>query len=842
MKILKFGGSSVETPERIRNVVDIILNAKDKNNKIQNKKNKEIAVVFSAFGGVTDKLIETSNLAAKGDEKYKKLFSELEKRHLDTVNSLIAVDKQTKVLSHIKNLLKELEALLLGVYLVKELSPKTLDAVVSIGEILSAYIISEYLKEKTNTEFLDARNLIKTDEGFNNAGVDFELTNKNIREYFDGNNKNNNNNTPNIQCITGFIGATLNGQTTTLGRGGSDYTAAIFAAALAADEIEIWKDVDGVMTADPRKVKKAFSIASMTYKEAMELTHFGAKVIYPKTMAPAMQNNIALRIRNSFNTKFEGTVVNNAQSKNDQPIKGISSITDIALLRVEGPGMVGVSGISMRLFGALARKNISAILITQASSEHSICFAVEPKSAVAAKKVIEEEFALEIKANLIDEIIVESELSILAIVGESMRKATGVSGKLFQALGKNGINVIAIAQGSSELNISVVINKSHEVKALNVIHDAFFLSGARTVNLFLVGSGLIGSTLLKQIHAQSKFLNEHYSIDVKVVAIGNTKNMQFNEEGIQLVDWKQELENASAMDISKFVKLMKQANLSNSVFVDCTASEEVVKHYEEILNSSISIVTPNKRASSSKLENYLKLKAAAQKHGVKFLYETNVGGGLPIISTLQDLFYSGDKILKIEAVLSGTLSYIFNNFKGEKKFSEVVKKAKELGYTEPDPRDDLNGLDFARKLLILAREAGFMLELDDVSVENILPDACVKAKSVDEFFLELEKNEAFFEQKKKDAESKGKTLRFIGILETGNVNKVDNGDGKAKISLVEVDNTHPFYSLSGADNIISFTTQRYLERPLVIRGPGAGAEVTAAGVFADVINTANYLV
>ena len=833
MKILKFGGSSVENPERIRNVINIILNSQ--------KENKEIAVIFSAFGGVTDKLIETSALAAKGDERYKKLFSELEKRHLDTVNSLIAVEKQTKVLNHIKNLLKELEALILGVYLVKELSPKTLDAVVSIGEILSAYIISEYLKEKTDAEFLDARNLIKTDEGFNNAGIDFELSNKNIREYFEGKNNangNNNrgrdknaNNNP-IQCITGFIGATPSGQTTTLGRGGSDYTAAIFAAALDADEIEIWKDVDGVMTADPRKVKKAFSIASMTYKEAMELTHFGAKVIYPKTMAPAMQNNIALRIRNSFNPKFEGTVVSNAEVKNDYPIKGISSITDIALLRVEGPGMIGVSGISMRLFGALARKNISAILITQASSEHSICFAVEPKQASAAKKVLEEEFALEIKANLIDEVIVESELSILAIVGESMRKATGVSGKLFQALGKNGINVIAIAQGSSELNISVVINKADEVKALNVIHDAFFLSGARTVNLFLVGTGLIGSTLLKQIHVHSKFLNEHYSIDVKVVAIGNTKNMKFKEEGINLDDWKQELENASAMDISKFVKLMKLANLSNSVFVDCTASDEVVKHYEDILNSSISIVTPNKRASSSKLENYLKLKAAAQKHGVKFLYETNVGGGLPIISTLQDLFYSGDKILKIEAVLSGTLSCIFNNFKGEKKFSETVKKAKELGYTEPDPRDDLNGLDFARKLLILAREAGFMLELDDVSVENILPDACVKAKSVDEFFLELERNETFFEQKKKAAESKGKTLRFIGILE----------NGKARISLVEVDNMHPFYSLSGADNIISFTTQRYLERPLVIRGPGAGAEVTAAGVFADVINTANYLV
>ena len=816
MKILKFGGTSVENPERIKNVVKIILNSK--------KENKDIAVVFSAFGGVTDQLIEMSSLACKGNEEYKQSFTKLEKRHLDAVHALMPAAKQAKVLNNVKEFLNELETLLYGVFLVKESSIKTLDTIVSLGELLSTYIISQYIEEYTAAEFLDARLVVKTDDNFGAARVNSELTSKNIKEHFSKHKA--------LQCITGFIGSTPNGQTTTLGRGGSDYTASLFAAALNAQEIEIWKDVDGVMTADPKKVKKAFSIASMTYEEAMELTHFGAKVIYPPTIQPAMKNNIHLRIRNSFNPDFSGTIVSNAGLKNDYPIKGISSISNIALLRVEGPGMVGVAGIAMRLFGALARKSISVILITQASSEHSICIAVDSKHAMPAKKIIEDEFSLEINAGMIDEVVVESELAIVAVVGEYMRKTTGVSGRLFQVLGKNGINVVAIAQGSSELNISVVVNKSHEVKALNVIHDAFFLSGVRTVNLFLVGVGLIGGTLLKQINSHSKFLNEHYSLDVKVVSIANTKKMIFNENGISLTNWKEQLEAAIPMDIGKFIKTIKSSNLSNSVFVDCTASDEIVGHYEDILKSSISIVTPNKRANSGNLEHYLKLKAAAQKGGVKFLYETNVGGGLPIISTLQDLFFSGDQILKIEAVLSGTLSYIFNNFKEDQKFSAIVKKAKELGYTEPDPRDDLNGLDFARKLLILAREAGFMLEPNDITVENIMPESCKKAASVEEFFIELQKHDNLFEQKKKEAEKAGKVLRFIGTLE----------NGKAQISLQKVDGKHPFYSLNGSDNIISFTTARYSDRPLVIRGPGAGAEVTAAGVFADIINTANYLV
>jgi bifunctional aspartokinase / homoserine dehydrogenase 1 len=811
MKILKFGGSSVATPEKIRNVIQIIL------------KQKDIAVVVSAFGGVTDTLHKLADLAAQGNEEYKTSLQELNQRHIDAVNDLIKVEHQTPTLNSIKKTLTELENILHGVFLVKELSPRILDLVLSIGEILSAYIISETLKQHTKAQFLDARKIIKTDSSFNNANVLFKETNENIQKYFQEKDT--------IQVITGFIASTEQDQTTTLGRGGSDYTASILASSLSAEEIQVWKDVDGVMTSDPRKVKKAFSIPTMTYQEAMELTHFGAKVIYPKTMKPAMDKNIPLRIKNTFNPDFAGTLVTNKQQENNYIIKGISSITDISLLRVQGPGMVGVAGISMRLFAALAKNSINVILISQASSEHSVCFAVKPESSKKAKQAIEKEFYLELNAGMIDEITVEENLSIIAVVGENMRKAVGVSGKLFRALGKNGINVVAIAQGSSELNISVVIPKHDEVKALNVVHDAFFLSGTKTLNLFLVGTGLIGGTLLKQILAQSSFLIENHAIDVKVAGIANSKNMLFNEDGISLECWEESLNASNSSDLDKFIKQMINFNLSNSVFVDCTASDLVIKNYETILKNSISVVTPNKKANSNTWDEYTKLKYLAKKHNIKFLYETNVGAGLPVIRTLQDLFYSGDHIIKIEAVLSGTLSYIFNTFKADTKFSTIVKSAQEQGFTEPDPRDDLNGLDVARKILILARESGIPLELKDIEVENLVPESCRETRDINQFFEELEKNDDYFEQKKQEAEKNNKVLRYIALLQ----------DGKASISLQSVDSSHPFYSLDGSDNIISFTTQRYHERPLVIKGPGAGAEVTAAGVFADIISIANYL-
>lgn len=810
MHILKFGGTSVGSPEIIKKVIKII--------KETEKKEGRIAVVVSAFSKVTDKLIEVGTLAAKGDKNYKKIFEEIKERHLSAVRELVSRQKPEKTLKNVRDVMEELEDLLHGVFLIKEISKRTLDLIMSFGERLSAYIISEAM----DVEFLDARKIVKTDEDFGSAKVNFSKTNENIREYFKNHKK--------LQIITGFIGSTDNNETSTLGRGGSDYSAAIFGAALNVKEIEIWTDVDGIMTADPRKVKKAFPIDNISYVEAMEMSHFGAKVIHPPTMQPALDKNIPIRIKNTMNPKFPGSVIS---KKNDSkfPIKGISSISDIALLLVQGSGMVGVPGVSKRLFGALSREKINIILITQASSEHSICFAIEPKSAEKAKQLIEEEFDLEIKNNQIDPITIEKDFSILAIVGENMRHTKGIAGKVFSALAKNGINISAIAQGSSELNISVVIAKTDETKALNAIHDAFFLSGTKTLNIFLVGSGLIGSTLLKQLHAQSNFLRKNQSMEIKVVAITNSRKMIFNSEGLNITDWQKELDQGQKMDFEKFFNQMIDLNLPNSIFVDCTANENIANNYEKILTKSISIVTPNKKANSGTFKIYENLKKAAKKYNVKFLYETNVGAGLPVIGTLNDLLLSGEKILKIEAVLSGTLSYIFNSLDGKKSFSEVVKEAREKGYTEPDPRDDLNGLDVARKILILGRETGLPLEMKDVEIENLVPEDCRQTKSIDEFFKNLKKHDAEFEKNRLKAAKNHKKLCYIAMLE----------HDKAKINLKEIDQNHPFYSLSGSDNIISFTTNHYLNRPLVIKGPGAGADVTAAGVFADIIRIANYL-
>ena len=585
------------------------------------------------------------------------------------------------------------------------------------------------------------------------------------------------------------------------------------------------------MTADPRKVRKAFSVPSMTYEEAMEMSHFGAKVIHPPTIQPALEKGIPLWIKNTFNPAAHGTLISTKSSDIKYMVKGISSIDDIALLTLQGSGMVGVAGISARLFGALSQAKVNVIMITQGSSEHTISFAVKPSDALKAKVAIEEAFALEIKVRIIEKVRVEEQLSIVAVIGENMRNTPGVSGRLFQALGKNGISVVATAQGSSELNISVVIHKNDLNKALNTLHQAFFLSDVKTLNVFMVGVGLIGGTLLMQIEKQKKHLRKALSLELNIVGIANSKKMYFDEDGISTHQFKNMLDTkGEPSSIAAYVSRMKQLNLTQSIFVDCTSSGEVVKHYEEILDHSISIVTPNKLANSGKQNQYEKLKATAQKRNARFLYETNVGAGLPVINTLSDLLNSGDTILKIEAVLSGTLSFIFNNYKSGKNFSDIVKEAKQKGYTEPDPRDDLSGLDVARKLLILARETGMNIEMKDISIEQILPPNCVKAKSVDDFFKELEISNSVFETKRKNAEAKNKVLRFIAMLEKE----------KAVIRLMEVDTTHPFYNLSGSDNIISFTTERYHDRPLVVKGPGAGAEVTAAGVFAEIITIGNY--
>jgi aspartokinase/homoserine dehydrogenase 1 len=712
-----------------------------------------------------------------------------------------------------------------GVFLLKELSPRTTDLLLSFGERLSCFIINEYAnQEGLQTEMLDTRELIKTDNRFGNGRVLMDVTLKNIQHYF----KNH----PKVQIVTGFISSTEKNETTTLGRGGSDYTASIVGAALNASEIEIWTDVDGVLTTDPRQVKKAFSLEEMTYEEAMEMSHFGAKVIYPPTLQPAFKQKIPLRIRNTFNPDFKGTIIKSIADSGNYLVKGISSIREVSLINLQGSGMVGVAGVSSRLFGVLAENNINLILITQASSEHSICFAIDPKDGKLAKSVIEAEFEREIEAGKIDGAYVEENMSIVAIIGENMAHTPGIAGKLFNSMGKNGINVAAIAQGSSERNLSIVIAQKDISKTLNTIHEVFFLSDVKTLNVFIVGIGLIGGTLIEQIRKQGKELERDHKLKINIVGLANSKKMIFNDEGLKLKDWKEHLiSEGQRSSVSGFVDRMIELNLQNSVFVDCTSNPEVVSAYEKVLKYSISIATPNKLASSGDLQLFKKLKELAVKNDVKFWYETNVGAGLPVITTLNDLRNSGDKILKIEGVLSGTLSYIFNSFVEGSDFSEVVRQAREKGYTEPDPRDDLNGMDVARKILILSREAGFDLDLDDVKITNILPRTCLEADSVEKFFVELEKTNGYFEDLRSKASSSGKVLRFIAKME----------GGKASVGLESVDNSNPFYALDGSDNMISYTTDRYMDRPLVIKGPGAGAEVTAAGVFAEIISLSHYL-
>jgi aspartokinase/homoserine dehydrogenase 1 len=596
---------------------------------------------------------------------------------------------------------------------------------------------------------------------------------------------------------------------------------------LNATAIEIWTDVNGMLTADPRIVKKAFSLPLLSYTEAMELSYFGAKVIYPPTMVPAFMKKIPIVIRNTFQPKFPGTVIQFESGKSAYPIKGISSISEVSVINLTGSGMVGKSGFSGRLFTLLAREQINVILITQSSSEHSITFAVNPNDSQKAVELIQNEFELELLANKLSMPVVEGDLSILAIVGENMKRTPGMSGKLFHALGRNGINVRAIAQGSSEFNISVIINKEDLSKALNAVHDAFFAELKKTLHVFNIGTGNIGSTLFSQLNKQHDFLEEQNDIEIKVVGISNSRRMYFNEDGIDLNSWKEELENdGEVADLATFISKMQEMNLPNCVFIDNTASKLPSTYYENIFQSNISIVTCNKIANSGDYSQYRLLHETARKHGVDFFYETNVGAGLPIVRVLKDLMMSGDRLLKIEAILSGTISYIFNNFKGDASFYDVVKKAQELGFTEPDPRDDLGGIDFMRKMLILGRDAGYPIESSDVELGNILPESCLQANSVDEFYAELLKADDYFNNLKREAEEQGKVIRYIGSLE----------NGKVSISLQMVDESHPFYALSGSDNIISFTTERYKERPLVVKGPGAGAEVTAAGVFADLVN------
>ncbi|HCN82086.1 MAG TPA: bifunctional aspartate kinase/homoserine dehydrogenase I [Sphingobacteriaceae bacterium] len=812
MKVLKFGGTSVGSVQSIQTLLDIL--------------KKEIAagetpvIVLSAMSGVTNLLIDVAEKAASGKE-YAEQIVELEKRHFDVIKELIGVQKQNPVFTKLKLFFNELEDLLQGVYILRELTPRTRDLILSYGERCSAFMICRIAEQDfPQSVYVDASELIKTDDNHGKALVQTESTEMLIRNFYSQNSGK-------ILFVTGFIASNDEGRITTLGRGGSDYTAAIFASALNADEIQIWTDVNGMMTADPRMVKKAFPLAELSYTEAMELSFFGAKVIYPPTMTPAFLKKIPIVIKNTFEPEYPGTVIRHSISPSNLPIKGISSINDISIINLEGSGMVGKAGFSGRLFSLLVREQINVILITQSSSEHSITFAVHPVDAVKAKQMIEQEFELELHAQKLEKPVIEQDLSVLAIVGENMKQTPGISGKLFHALGRNGINVRAIAQGSSEYNISVVIAKQDLAKALNAVHDDFFTEFKKTLHVFCLGTGNIGRTLFRQIHEHFDYLKQNNGILIKIAGISNTSKMVFDEDGLPLDSWKEKLEKSNEKaDLAVFIERMKTMNLPNCVFIDNTASIKPVESYEDIFKSNISIITCNKIGNSSGYAQYKLFRDTARKYGVDFYYETNVGAGLPIIRTLKDLMVSGDRVKRIEAVLSGTISFIFNYYKGEATFYDIVKMAQEKGYTEPDPRDDLKGTDFMRKMLILAREAGYSLEQEDIEIENILPQSCLDAKTVPDFYKELQASEEFFSKMKNDAASSGKVLRYIGKLE----------DGKAAITLQMVGEDHPFYMLSGSDNIISFTTDRYTERPMVVKGPGAGAEVTAAGVFSDLVN------
>lgn len=818
MKVLKFGGSSVGTPDRILQVVDILKN--------DYASGEPFTVVFSAFKGITDSLVEMGRLAENGDDHYGLLFDEFTSRHQKVINDLLPPgDLREETAATIRQSHEVLKNLLYGIFLIREASSRTLDYVLSFGERSSAYIIAQTLVQKgLPSEFLDARKIIKTDKQFGAAQVDFDATFSRIQSHYKEH--------PKVQVVTGFVASAKGGLTTTLGRGGSDYTASILAAGLGASCIEIWTDVRGVLTADPRRVDRALTIPELTYGEAMEMSHFGAKVIYPPTLLPATKLNIPLFIKNTFEPEFEGTRISRTTQDKSTAVRGISSINSIALLTLSGSGLFGVPGIAARLFNSMALAEINIILITQGSSEHSISFAVKPDTADKAKRCVQKEFELEIERGIVNGIRVETNLSVVAIIGENMRYQPGIASRMFQALGNNGINAVAIAQGSSELNISVVISQEDETKALNALHESFFLSDVKTLHLFIVGVGLIGGTLLEQIESQNNYLRQHRGLEIKVVALANTKRMLFDSAGIDLLNWRESLKSSDkTIDLALFIGKMKELNLSNTIFVDNTADTRVASFYEAILNESISISTPNKVATSSSYLQYQRLRNIANKRGVQFMYETNVGAGLPIISTLRDLMDSGDEVQSIEGVLSGSLSYIFNQFDGSRPFHEVVAEAKEKGFTEPDPRIDLSGQDVKRKILILSRESGFELEPEQVQVDNFLPEEVMEAESIELFFEKLEQAAPYFDELLKKAKSEGKMLRMLASYKTGS----------ARVGLSSVSHDSPFASLSGSDNMIVFKTARYQDRPLVVTGPGAGAEVTAAGVFSEIIRIGNYL-
>ena len=814
MKVLKFGGTSVANAQNIKLVLAIV---SDK------AKEEKLIVVVSAFSKITDLLQLASQKAAAGDESFKDILADIEKKHLDALKELIPISEQSSLLSHIKRIINHLETLLDGCYLLGELSPRTSDTILSFGELLSSYIIAEALKQNLkNSSYKDSRELIKTNNHFGKAVVNFDVSNELIVDFLASNENQ-------VVVMPGFIAASLDGINTTLGRGGSDYTAAILAGALDANDLEIWTDVNGMFTANPKIVKQAQPIAYISYQEAMELSHFGAKVLYPPTIQPVLRKNIPILIKNTFEPAAEGTYISNQVFAQSNPVKGITHIDAITLITLEGSGMIGVSGSSKRLFEVLSNKNINVIFITQASSEHSICIGILNSDADVAEDSINKAFEVEISQNKVEPCIVEKNLCIIALVGENMKNHQGLSGRMFSTLGKNNVNIRAIAQGASERNISAVINERDVKKALNTLHENFFEENTKQLNLFVMGVGNVGEKFIEQIHQQKKFLKENLKINLRVIALSNSRKMYFDENGIALKEWQFLLETGEPADKEKFISNVKELNLRNSIFVDITANESVSKTYEQYLKRNIAVVTCNKIACASEYDNYKKLKKLSRQFNAPFLFETNVGAGLPIIDTVKNLIASGDKVNKIQAVLSGSLNFIFNNFDENNTFHDVVKEAGVQGFTEPDPKIDLSGIDVARKILILIRESGYKMEIDEITNESFMPAECLNTTSNEAFFESLQTHAAHFETIYKEALSKESRLKYVAQFE----------NGKANVGLRFIPKDHPFYNLEGKDNIVLFFTDRYVDQPLLIKGAGAGAAVTASGIFADVIRIGN---
>ena len=810
MKVLKFGGTSVANSKNLTNVL-----------KIVQKQKYPIAVVVSALGGITDLLMDMLSLAQSGDDNYKNHLPLVEKRHLETIKSCVPIQHQSAIISFLKKHLNELESRLDAIHLLEEATPKNNAAISAYGELLSSNIIQEIFSfNGIDSVLKDSRDLITTLHHNGREVVEQLTSEDNIKNFFKEN-------TANVVLLPGFIASNASGETTTLGRGGSDYSAALIASATESEVLEIWTDVSGMYTAHPKIVAQAIPIEKLTYYEAMELSHFGAKVIYPPTLQPIIEKKIPIVIKNTFAPEDAGTLIDDSPAvENGEIVKGISHIDNVALINLEGSGMIGITGFSKRFFEALSDENINVIMITQASSEHSICIGVKEEEALAAKKVIDEKFAFEISINKVAPAIIEKNMVNIAVVGEKMKDHQGISGKLFSSLGVNNINIRAIAQGASERNISIIIDKKNVTKAINTLHESFFEAQVKELNLFVTGVGNVGSKLLEQIEKQTNYLIENLRLKIRVIAISNSKKMVLEEEGLDLSNWKTKLqESKTNANRDSFFEYAKKLNLRNSIFVDNTASEVIAKEYAQYLNNNIGVVTCNKIAAADELNNYLNLKKISRKFGSPYLFETNVGAGLPIIDTLNNLIASGDQIIKIQAVLSGSLNFVFNNFKAGASFHDVVLEAQQQGYTEPDPKIDLSGIDVARKILILARESGMSIELDEIENESFLPQECLDTKDNKSFFESLIQYSGHFEKMLENAEKEGAKMKYVAQLE----------NGKAKVGIQLVKEGRDFYNLEGSDNIILFYTNRYKEQPLIVKGAGAGADVTASGIFADII-------